>query len=98
MRSWSVVVRVMAVFLLLLTGAELFACELISPANCELAGSANGDGGSKSGDDCLCCCTHVVIERPVVFIPVELVSFEPGESPAVEPASQPQSIYHPPKF
>jgi hypothetical protein len=85
-------VRFAAVLMLLLIGAGLVACEIVSPASCELAGGAPSDG-----DACLCCCYHVIAEVPISFDPgVEAVAL--AEPPAPHSASvATPDIYHPPK-
>jgi hypothetical protein len=96
MQSRLTVFRIAAVIILLITGVELVACEVVSPTTCEMAGTQS-DQASDSGDACLCCCSHVVVKTPVILEPLEkanaLVSFA-----AIPPSSlEPASIYHPPK-
>jgi len=96
MPSRVAIFRIVAITILLLTGAELIACELSSEATCELSGSP-GDHNLNSGDACLCCCVHVVVRTPIVIEPTQ-------EAVALEPLPQllfssfeSRIIYHPPK-
>ena len=43
----------------MLTGVELFACELLPGSICEANGSPF-DSPQPGDDSCLCCCFHVV--------------------------------------
>ena len=90
------IVRIVAIFLLLLTGVELVACELASPEACELTGG-QGSGGADCSDACLCCCIHIVVTSPIAFDPSEVaVYFEP--LPPVPFASlESAAVYHPPR-
>ncbi len=88
--------RIVAVVILLLTGVELIACEIVSHAACEISG-ASGDQSTDSGDSCLCCCVHIVVRTPLVFEPTEeaiaLEAFLRTPFSSFESAS----IYHPPR-
>lgn len=85
--------RLAALILLLLTGAELFACEMIDPQNCESFGFPTSAGG----DNCICCCTHVVVPDMMVLLPIaERVTSVMG-SVAPKPKHKSFSIYHPPR-
>ena len=103
MRSRITIFRIAAVTILLLTGMELVACEVFSPATCEISGVPRDQNtGSQrtstdSGDACLCCCSHIVIRAPFVFERTdEAVAFKP--LPQILFSSfEPASIYHPPK-
>ena len=93
----SSIFRFVAVFLLLLTSAELYACEVLAPEQCESFGYPQ-DGNQRRGDDnCICCCSHVMVVQPVLLDVSVLVitSLDHAELRQVE--QQPASIYHPPK-
>ena len=103
MPSRLTIFRIAAVIILLLTGVELIACEVFSPAACEISGLPGGQStnsqrtSTNSGDACLCCCSHIVVRVPLVFEPTEeavpLKPVLPVPFSSIEPAS----IYHPPK-
>ena len=59
MVRWSTVARVIALCLLMLTGFELVACEVLPDSICELNGSPL-DAPQSGDDNCLCCCFHVI--------------------------------------
>jgi hypothetical protein len=85
------------VFLLLLTSAELFACELMAPDRCESFGFPQDNGSSTTDDNCICCCTHILIAEPIALEACsETVAVVDAPTP-VPPESEPLSIYHPPK-
>ncbi len=83
--------------LLLITGAELFACEILSPNSCEISKLPDNTKQSPPDDGCLCCCAHIVIVVPVTLTP------SPEQVNAVvmiehaKPTTQSSSIYHPPR-
>ena len=89
--------RLAAVILLLLTGIELFACEMIDPQNCESFGIPHSDGAGAAEDNCLCCCTHVVVVTPAPLSPVAERIAGVSTPMASKPQYQSSSIYHPPK-
>ena len=89
--------RFAAVLLLLLTGAELFACEIIAPDRCESFGFPSDNPNSASDDNCICCCAHILIAPPITLgACVEAVAIPDSPTPA-PPESEPLSVYHPPK-
>lgn len=95
-QQFRVVARVAAVLLLMLTGAELFACEMIAPDRCASFGFPSDDSNSTSEDNCMCCSTHIVVAEPISLDAcVEAVGFVSPAAPA-PPESDPLSIYHPP--
>lgn len=90
--------RLAAVLLLLLTGVDLVACELLEPGRCESFGvPAGGESSQQPDDKCICCCTHAltVAIRPasVVLGEVEVLEFERPSAATREPSA----IYHPPR-
>ena len=96
MPSRLTIFRIAAVIILLLTGVELIACEVFSPASCEISGVPGGQS-TDSGDACLCCCSHIVVRLPLVFEPTEeIVALKPVP-PVPVSSFEPASIYHPPK-
>jgi hypothetical protein len=93
----QILYRVAAVLMLLLTGAELVACEMIAPDRCESFGFPADNPNSTGDDNCICCCTHILIAEPVSLKAcAEVVAI--AEYPALAPPeSEPPSIYHPPR-
>jgi hypothetical protein len=70
-------VRAVAVVFLLMTATEIFGCELLGSPACELSSSPTDSqqGGNPSGDECMCCCHHVVPgPGPMALAPLELVA------------------------
>lgn len=89
--------RLAAVLMLLLTGFELFTCELIAPGTCELMNP--GGGGKPDHSNCGngCCCCHVVVSSVFVLAPAEAVWPPPPLPEAERPISFPTLIDHPPR-
>ncbi|MEX2264471.1 MAG: hypothetical protein WD696_21130 [Bryobacteraceae bacterium] len=99
MPSRTATYRLASVAILLLVGVELFACEMVSPDTCEILGTSESrpSGQSSPGDDCLCCCYHVIVVPPVTLALAEIVSPAPEVFEKIPIAAEPHSIYHPPK-
>ncbi len=96
MCSLASLFRIAAAVILLLTGVELITCEVLSPVSCEISGIP-GDRSTDSGDDCLCCCFHIVVKTPLVIRPnEEAVPLEPVPQMPVSSLGPPR-IYHPPR-
>jgi len=89
--------RLAAAFLLLLTGAELFACEMIAPQSCESFGLPETEPGGSADDNCICCCTHVLIAVPIPLLPQAERVFDVIAPVAPKPEHRSFSIYHPPR-
>ena len=83
--------RFVAVLLLLLLGAELFACE--STAD----GCGTGTSQTQVDDGCLCCCAHIVIVNHTPLVPyaeqVGIIVVGEPQKPLLESSA----IYHPPR-
>lgn len=89
--------RVAAILLLLVTGAELFACEMLAPEQCESFGFPADNDGAQLDDNCICCCNHILVARSITLIPshqtVVHVEFLQPASPQIRPTT----VYRPPK-
>jgi hypothetical protein len=96
MASQVTIFRIAAVIILLLTAVELIACEVFSPATCEIS-RAPGDQSTDSGDACLCCCFHIVVGTPLVFEPTEEAIALEALPPIAFSSFESASIYHPPR-
>ena len=84
-------------FLLLITGAELYACEMLAIDSCETFGTPADKSTANDGDNCICCCTHIVIAQFSVVVPVNgIVALTEFQAPA-PPDAQSVLVYHPPK-
>lgn len=89
--------RVAAVILLLITGAELFACEILAPERCESFGFPSDNPNSTGDDNCICCCAHILVGEPLVLQASGDAVAIPDAAPPMTPESEPLSVYHPPK-
>lgn len=95
--SRASIFRIVAVALLLFTGAELFACEVFAPEQCESFGIPQDDNSQRRDDNCLCCCAHIITAEPVVIDArtTVLTTIESIEPPTAD--RQPAPVYHPPR-
>ncbi len=90
--------RVAAMLMLLLTGAELAACEMIAPGRCESFGFPSDNPNSTGDNNCICCCTHILIAQPVFLEACAEVVASADYYPALAPSeSEALSIFHPPR-
>lgn len=89
--------RLAALTLLLFTGVDLFACEMIAPQNCEEFGYPQSGTDRSSSDNCICCCTHIVIAipAPIFALAERMEDVTPLAVPKSESTAFP--IYHPPR-
>jgi len=96
MSSRVTIFRIAALTILLLTGLDLVACEVLFSGTCEISG-APGGRNTDSGDACFCCCSHIVVRAPIVFEPSEgVVALDP--SPSIQLSCfESAGIYHPPR-
>jgi len=99
MPSRITVFRAIAVAVLLLTGVEMVACELVSPGACEIAGTSDDNGTSKQadGDSCLCCCFHIVVSPQIELTPTIDSAPTFVLAQCNPPSAETPHIYHPPR-
>jgi len=55
------------VLLLFVVAFGFVACELLTPAHCELTRATSS--ADPADDACVCCCAHIVVEAPLYFEP-----------------------------
>lgn len=84
MRSRSTLFRMVALALILLAGAELLACDLLSSGAC-------------NGNDCLCCCPHVELTAAYALRPEFPGAPVFETAPALLPSAPHNRIAHPPR-
>src|SRR6185437_9581537 len=100
MGFWSKAFRFTAVFLVLFTAVEVLACDLLPSSDCYISNTTRPDKhhAPNSGDNCMCCCAHLVLARHfdltahVVSIPA------PRETRVQQPSLAPRQIDHPPRL
>lgn len=100
MRFWSKAFRFTAIFLVLFTAVEVFACDLLPDSDCYISQSPSQHKHQKpsSGDNCMCCCAHLVVAKRVNLIPEVLIVPAPQEETVEQPLLAPSSIDHPPQL
>ncbi len=88
-----------AVAILLLAATEIVFCAECSPDSCTLSHwpTHEKSTSSESGDDCLCCCAHLVITLPVHVEPVAIVAPVPFVTPPSLAFVPSQPVFHPPQ-
>jgi len=90
------IVRIAAVLLLLIAGAEAYACDL-SDACIGGNASSRTDCDGAGGDNCLCCCHHVVPVAAFTLTP-GVICQEPAPEPVIQLLSASLPIDHPPQL
>lgn len=100
MHRWFQFGPFVALALLLLTGFEVLACDMVSPSYCKLSAPKHGTDSSQedgSGDSCLCCCTHYVAPLHINLVQFAVVGVPPVVVSATTPLPEPARILHPPR-
>lgn len=95
--SLQLLFRLAAMLLLLVTGAELFACEMLAPEQCESFGLPSDNDEAQLGDNCICCCNHILVVQPVTLMPSHQTVVHLGFLQPASPQIRPTTVYHPPK-
>jgi hypothetical protein len=96
---WSKLFRCTALFLVLFTAGEVLACDVLPSDDCSVSHSSSDKSqGPTSGDNCMCCCAHVlIVAPPAPVISQVTVAFE-HELPSQRPVLFPLTIDHPPQL
>ena len=92
----NTVFRIVGVLVLLLAGVQVFACGFADA--CTAGSTSSSDCDQPQGDNCLCCCHHI--------IPVTEFTLDAAEHPLGEPTPPPilsvrtvsAHIDHPPQL
>jgi hypothetical protein len=99
---WLKAFRFSAMFLLLFVAVEVLACDLLPSDDCYISSrlptTPDKDHGQSSGDTCLCCCQHMAVTIPLLFVPQETVTPTPPEATVEQPLFAPSYIDHPPRL
>ena len=103
-------VRCVALALLLRAGVDLFVGDFLEASTFDQSSAVGGPAQNESvenpsspgdaddhGDDCFCCCSHVVISPIIELGPPELTSFTLLIADPSEPATEPSRVFHPPR-
>jgi hypothetical protein len=98
MSFWSKAFRCTAMFLVLFTAVEILACDLLPDPDCYISHRQDQGPTQGSGDNCLCCCTHVVVVQPLIFEPRETVAPAPPDESVQQPLFASSHIDHPPQL
>lgn len=100
MLYWLQAVRLIAFALLLMTGVEVLACDVVSPSCCKLSNAKHGtdsDRANDGDDSCLCCCTHYVAPPGIQLVQLATLGTAPELIPAFRLLPEPARILHPPR-
>jgi hypothetical protein len=88
--------RIVAVLMLAMAAAEGYACDLSDAC---LTGTAETDRcDAPLGDNCLCCCNHLVPGIVFRLAPADAVYQEPPPEPVAHVLSRSLPIDHPPQL
>ena len=93
--------RLIAVLLLLIAGAEVYACDVADacvPGAPSQSSQQSDDCDQPLGDNCICCCHHAVPVAAFVLEPAERVWEEPAPRLIPHILSVPAHIDHPPQL
>jgi hypothetical protein len=93
--------RFTAIFLVLFAAVEILACDLLPSSDCYISSHSQDHDkgqGQDSGDNCLCCCAHMVVVQPLIFAPRETIAPAPAEEGLKQPLVFPSHIDHPPQL
>jgi hypothetical protein len=89
--------RAAAIALLLLAAAQVYACD-ISDACLTSPTTQTSDCDQPGGDNCLCCCHHVIPVIVLALDPGEIVFQEAAADWVVPPVAPSLPIDHPPQL
>lgn len=97
LRRWST--RSGAAIILFVAAFEIFECALCSADTCELQGTLTHQSHqtTSSGDECLCCCGHLLVTSAVHIEPVALVALAPQPEPNHATIERHVAVFHPPR-
>ena len=97
----TILFRTAAVLLLLMAGGGVYACDISDACVAGFPDQTSqqpGDCDQPLGDNCLCCCHHVVPVAVFVLEPAEQVLERPSPRLIPHLASLPAHIDHPPQL
>jgi hypothetical protein len=103
-REWKVtvqrtlLVRIAALLLLLIAGAELYACDIADACTAASLRDSGQGCDDPGGDNCICCCHHVVPVTVVALEPGEIVLPEGPAEPVIQLLTASLPIDHPPQL
>lgn len=100
MPRWRELIRLIAIALVLLTGFQVLACDLVSPACCKFsntASQAHSDDVDAGDDTCLCCCTHYLEAHRCELAASNSVGGLTVFAPAQSQLPDPSRILQPPR-
>jgi hypothetical protein len=97
MTRWSH--RSAAAVILFIAAFEIFGCALCSGDTCELQGTMTHQSHqtSRSGDQCLCCCGHLMVVSAIHVEPVTIVTPAAPAEPTQPTIERHAPVYHPPR-
>ena len=90
--------RCTAMFLVLFAAVEILACDLAKRQLLPISHPQDKGQPQDSGDNCLCCCAHMVVVKPLVFEPQESIAPAPPNESVPEPLFASSHIDHPPQL
>jgi hypothetical protein len=96
---WCKAFRFTALFLVLFTAVEVLACDLLPSNDCFVSHSSSDKSqGQNSGDNCMCCCAHIVIVAPLAPMPSQVTFAFERDLQVQQPSLLALTIDHPPQL
>ena len=97
MTRWSH--RSAAAVILFIAAFEIFGCALCSGDTCELQGTMTHHSHETlpSGDQCLCCCGHLMVAPAIHVEPVRIVTHAAPVEPIQPTIERHTLVYRPPR-
>lgn len=91
--------RTATAVILLIAAFEIFACALCSADTCELQGSLTHQShqATSSGDQCLCCCGHLLVVAAARVEPSVIRASAPEPVLTSAPRVHHSAVFHPPR-
>jgi hypothetical protein len=89
--------RIAAILLLLIAGAGVYACDLADACVASPSGQSS-DCDQPSGDNCLCCCHHVIPATTIALQTAEYVCAGMPSDLLDHTSSMAVAIEHPPQL
>lgn len=89
--------RIVAIFLLLIAVSGVYTCD-VADACVTSSSEQSSNCDQPSGDNCLCCCHHVIPATTVTLAAAESVYAENSLEVQVDTVSMSLPIEHPPQL
>jgi hypothetical protein len=94
-----VIFRFVAILLLAIAAGEVYACDVSDACLIVATSGTANDCDQPTGDNCVCCCHHIVPPvSPIALQDGEVVYQDPPSDPIDRTLSRASQIDHPPQL